>query len=325
MWLRCWEVWGARLEIVERAVSSETDVAKREPKGPGVAQSVLRALAYSDLFDYPLSPDELTRYQIETDYSTEEIEQALSTQPELEAVVSRSGNGLYCLRGREQVFATRDDREQSSKRVWRRARLYSTWLSRFPYVRMVAVTGALAVDNIATRPDIDLLVVTSDGRVWIARRLIVVLVRLARLFGDELCPNYIMSETSLSLEQRDLFTAHELAQMVPLYGRYVYERMIRENGWAHSYMPFAFKGKAGGVPSRKPGMLRRGVEWLLRRPVFDGWERWELSRLRKKLRPLVGVEAEVDCSPYQCKGHTGLHRQWVTARFEERLRERGLL
>ncbi len=193
-----------------------------------------------------------------------------------------------------------------------------------PFVRMVAITGALAVDNLATRPDIDLLVVTSEGRVWISRRLIIALVRFARLFGDDLCPNYIISETNLNLEQRDLFTAHELAQMVPLYGKKAYMQMVAHNRWALDYLPSAFSHLQERVPTLRRGLLRRLAEGVLSVRVLDGWERWELVRLQKKVRPLVGDAAEVICSPQQCKGHTGLHRQWVTTRYNQRLNELGL-
>jgi hypothetical protein len=145
------------------------------------------------------------------------------------------------------------------------------------------------------------------------------------MFGDDLCPNYIISESKLSLDQRDVFTAHELAQMVPLSGPKVYREMLRQNDWAKVYLPAAFRRTGGTVPSGSPAIFRRAVERLLRLPVFNRWERWELARLRKKLRPLVGDDAEVVCSPHQCKGHTGLHRQWVTTRYEERLRELGLI
>lgn len=282
---------------------------------------MLRALAYSDLFDYPLNAAEIARYQIETKYSLSQIEGALHTDPDLARALARSADGFYCLKGREDTFKIRKIRRRDSDRVWRRARLYGAIMSRMPFVRMITVTGALAVENIAARPDIDLLVVTTHGRVWIARRLIVILVRLARIFRDDLCPNYIISERTLGLDQRDLFTAHELAQMVPLSGATIYNRMLAENDWAEAYLPTAFNRPPDNLPAGEPGLIRRAFETALRLPIFNRWESLELSRLRKKLLPLVGEEAEVVCSPTQCKGHTGLHRQWVTTRYEQRLED----
>lgn len=291
----------------------------------GLPRSILRALAYADLFDYPLNIEELHRYQIETAYSMEEIAWQLATNALLREATSYS-DGYYCLKGRELVFAARRERARASARVWRRARLYCKLIARLPFVRMVAVTGALAVDNISSRPDIDLLVVTQAGRVWICRRLIIGYVRLARLFHDDLCPNYIISENNLNLEQRDLFTAHELVQMAPLHGIKLYRKMIEQNEWVRDYLSAAFGEKTDGarVEAVRRGVFQRALECVLSLSIFDGWERWEMKRLRRKLRSLIGEAAEVVCSPTQCKGHTGLHRQWVTTRYRQRLRELGL-
>jgi hypothetical protein len=312
------------LEKAGSAVTVKKGKAAGTIQVSAVARSVLGALAYADLFEYPLTLAQVYRYQIGTRFTQKQLAEALATDLVLARSISRSTEGFYSLAGREIVFATRREREAASAKIWKRARLYSRMLSHFPFVRMVAVTGALAVDNIADNPDIDLLVVTVPGRVWIARRLIVGLVRLARLWRDDLCPNYIISRDNLTLDQRDLFTAHELAQMIPLYGRKLYETMIAQNDWANEYLPEAFTAPRRASGDSRPGLLRKGIEWVLASPVLDGWERWELNRLRRKLRPQVGESAEVICSPTQCKGHTGLHRHWVTTRYEQRMHELNL-
>jgi hypothetical protein len=234
--------------------------------------------------------------------------------------VSREGD-FYCLRGREKIFATRLVRARASRPVWRRAHWYGRILSRLPFVRMVAVTGALAMDNIGDRPDIDFLVVTEAGRVWVCRRLIVGLVRLARLAGDDLCPNYIIADTKLDIDQRDLFTAHELAQMVPLSGARLYRSMLERNKWAREYLPVAFRVPFAVKEPKRRRLPGRTVERFLRARPLDAWEAWEMKRLRGRLRPLIGRDAEVVCSPEQCKGHTGRHRHWITTRYEQRLAE----
>jgi hypothetical protein len=190
-----------------------------------------------------------------------------------------------------------------------------------PFVRMVAVTGALSMNNVGKVPDIDLLVVAQDGRVWTCRRALIGCVRLARLMGDDLCPNYIVSESSLQLDQRDLYTAHELAQMVPMSGLPVFRRMLEANDWAASYLPGAFGSLALNTPPQALRPLQRPTEAVLRRPLFNPWEAWELRRMRAKLRPAIGTAAEVICSPTQCKGHTGFHRQTVLERYAERLEQ----
>lgn len=288
-----------------------------------IVTTILAALAYADLFDYPLTLDEMARYQVGTNFSGEQIRAALAGDPTLKARVGTTA-GYFHLKGRQEVVGLRREREQHSRKVWRRAIRYSRLVSRLPYVRMVAVTGALAVHNIGALPDIDLLVVTRDGRVWICRRALIACVRVARLLGDDLCPNYVICESNLELDQRDFFTAHELAQMVPMSGLPVYGRMLRANNWANRYLPSALKERT--TPEKQPrrNVLRSAVEALLGHRLFDRWERWELRRLQAKLKPLLGEAAEVVCSPTQCKGHTGLHRQRVMSRYRQRLEEVGL-
>jgi hypothetical protein len=298
-----------------------------ETAGDGMLPAaVLAALAYADLFDYPLTLDELARYQIGSLLSQEQIAGLLAGDPGLKSAVTEE-RGYYSLAIRQSnLAATRLARERRSRRLWRRAHLYSRWISRLPYVRMVAVTGALAVNNVGSLPDIDLMVVARHGRVWLCRRALILCVRVARLFHDDLCPNYIVSENTLDLDQRDFFTAHELAQMVPLYGAGVYRRMIQDNNWTRRYLPCAFGPVVGPLPSNNPRPhVHSSVEKLLDLTTFDRLEAWEMRRLRAKLQPLLGENAEVMCTQTQCKGHTGLNRQRVMLRFRNRLRDLDLI
>jgi hypothetical protein len=160
-------------------------------------------------------------------------------------------------------------------------------MALLPFVRMVAVTGALAVDNISARPDIDLLVVAEPGRVWVCRRFLIVLVRLARVFGDDVCPNYVIAQSKLDLEQRDFFTAHELAQMVPMSGEAGLPRYAaRESSGRWIIYHAASRHLQGRASQARIGPLRKGAEKLLATSTFNAWERVEMRRLRSKLRPV---------------------------------------
>jgi hypothetical protein len=290
--------------------------------------SLLAAIAYADLFSYPLTQQEVACYQVCSNLLPEDVE------GELDALVAGGRlieqGGLFALPGRERLFRIRARREDRSRRIWARALQYERLLRSMPFVRMVSVTGALAVNNINGKADIDLLVLAEPGRVWVCRRLLVLVVRLGRIMGDDLCPNYILSTDKLSLDQQDFFTAHELAQMVPLYGGDLHQLMLAANPWAQRYLPAAFsRGRmtqeTGAVTKRgSESRGRRFLERFLGHRIFDRLENWELSRLREKLRASVGDAAEVVCTPDQCKGHTGLHRQNILARYGEKLQQLGI-
>src|SRR2546422_753264 len=86
--------------------------------------------------------------------------------------------------------------------------------TRLPFVRLVAVTGALAMNNARAGDDIDLFILAQPGRLWLCRLLVLGVVKLAARRGHTLCPNFLLSTGRLRLSERNLFTAHEVVQMV---------------------------------------------------------------------------------------------------------------
>jgi hypothetical protein len=184
---------------------------------------------------------------------------------------------------------------------------------------MVAVTGALAMDNVADE-DIDYLIVTEAGRLWLCRAVVVGVVRLAALRGVTLCPNYFLSERALTLTERSLFTAHEVTQMVPLAGLETYERLRRLNGWTETFLPNA-AGPPRHVGAVEPSTRRiRGLaEAALRTRLVGSLERWEMRRKVRKLGARGAEHLEAGFSPDWCKGHFGDHGQRTLDRYRERL------
>ena len=176
----------------------------------------MQTVAYADVFDYPLTADEIHRYLIGAPAAAAPCAASLGNgAPASRTLLGRSGR-YFTLAGRESVVETRRGRATACRRPTGAARVhYGRIIGGLPFVRMVAVTGALAMDNVADG-DIDYLIVTEPGRLWLCRALVVGVVRAAALRGVELCPNYFLSEHALVLEERNLFTAHEVAQMVPL-------------------------------------------------------------------------------------------------------------
>jgi hypothetical protein len=198
-----------------------------------------------------------------------------------------------------------------------------------PFVRMVAVTGSLSVNNVDAGGDIDYLVVTADDHLWVSRAFVLLVVRWAARQGQEVCPNYFLSERALQLADRNLYTAHEIAQMVPLYGCEVYAALRRANAWTESYLP-----NATGVPPTlgearpylrrlPPAPARHLLEGALATSPGRRLDRWEMGRKIAKFRRLYGGEGwqESDFSADTCKGHFHRHKQRVTEAYRQRAAE----
>src|SRR5512133_67117 len=308
-----------------------------------VEAGVLQAVAYSDIFDYPLTGQEIHRYLVGVRASWREIQAALASESIRRQLSCRSG--FFLMRGRDDIVETRRLRAQVAARMWPRAKRYSVAISKLPFVRMVAVTGALAMDNVDPDTDIDYLVVTEPGRLWLCRALVVGLGKLAGRRGDVICPNFFLSESALEMGTPNLFTAHELAQMVPMAGIEIFRRMRELNSWAVHYLPNAFDmprrvvaeteemglkaalyGAWNEDPDARP-LLRSAAEGVLRTPLGGSLERWEMGRKMRKLSlqsERVECEqspaAEINLSPERCKGHFDNHQQRTLEAYTQRLR-----
>src|SRR5437868_8339201 len=100
--------------------------------------SFLAALAYSDLFEYPLSISEIATFQVGTEYSLTDVQDWLTRETQPGGRVG-SHAAYYCLAGREETVASRLRNAKASVRPWKRAHIYAGWLARLPFVRMIAV------------------------------------------------------------------------------------------------------------------------------------------------------------------------------------------
>ncbi len=296
-------------------------------------QAILQTLVYADLFDYPLTPNEVIRYlgvSAEAATILEQLDQSAAS-----GILVRY-NGYVALPGRDGLFAVRARREQAAASQWPAARRYVHWLALIPFVRMVAVTGALAVNNVEADDDIDLFIVTQPGRVWLCRALVILLVRLAALAGDEVCPNYFLSEQRLVFDDRTLFAAREVTQMVPLYGPDIYWRIRQLNGWVDDLLPQAdappqpdyhrgAHGEAWIEPGRLERAIKRTAEALLGGALGARLDHWEMQRKVRKFTAIAQRRGgSVVFTADICKGHFNRHDQRILREFEAELAHHGL-
>jgi hypothetical protein len=291
-----------------------------------VRTGLLLAVAYGDVFNYPMSVEEIQRYLVDARASTTTVQQLVWEETKQAQRLSQRGE-LVCLAGREGLFEIRNRRQAIAQERWAAARAYGRILAGLPFVRMVAVTGSLAMDNVEAGGDIDYLVVTAAGRLWLCRAMTILVVRWAAFRGERLCPNYFLSQTSLESKPHTLYNAHELAHMVPLNNPKLYQRMRASNAWTSRYLPNAQSAPTRTLPDR-PGRWvqpaqRLGEAWLSGR-LGDRLESWEMKRKIERLYQKPADPAEIDFCAEQCKGHFEGHAGRAMAEFASRVKQLGL-
>ena len=288
-------------------------------------RACIETVAYADVFDCALTEPELHRYLVGVDADLAAVRAALASDRVDGGFLRRSG-AYVILAGREQLVERRRECAEHGARLWPQAARYGALLARFPFVRLVAVSGALAVDNAWVNGDIDYFIVTEPDRLWLCRGLVIGVVRWAARRGITLCPNYLVSERVLALDPPSLFAAHEVTQMVPVGHSATYRRFRRLNRWTDRFLP-----NAVGAPrvietasSVRP-RWSRAAEWAGR----TGWggrvERWEQIRKIDRFSRRARGHDEARFSAEWCKGHFGGYGERVRLGLRERLRALELL
>lgn len=215
-------------------------------------KNILNTICYYDVLNYPLTVFEIWKHLLLIDknpsienqekYSISDVLRALD-QFELKKFTDNK-NGFYFLKGREFLVEQRISRGKISALKLRRMRLAISFLRIVPFLRMVLVTGRLAMKNARPKSDWDVLIVLKNRRIWIGRTIITL---WAHFLGkrrhhdkikDRLCFNYFITTDSLEIRNKDLFSANEYFFCFPLFdaGNYFHKFQLR-NIWIRKYKP----------------------------------------------------------------------------------------
>lgn len=304
------------------------DLRQSGPLRALLEAAILSTVTYADLFDYPLTMPEVYRYLAGVAAPLSAVQEALEDGFLSGHRLARS-RGYVTLAGRESIVEIRLYREAISARLWRKGQRYGRAIASLPFVRLVAVTGTLAVNNIEPGQDIDYLIVTAPHRVWLARLFVLALVHLGRLEKLTICPNFVFSSDALAQFSPSFFAAHELAQMIPLYGQETYQALLHANPWARRYLPNAFDTGPDLFARRVTPLfpaLKRAAEYALRGRWGDAWEARErgrkIAQLSREARACgsKGAAFTADC----CKGHMDDHGNHIQEAYARRLEQVGL-
>lgn len=292
-------------------------------------QSLLAALAYFDLFEYPLTLMELLRFRFGGSSSAATASAALAA---LDGAPVGIKDGYWFLAGRESAVETRRRRFRLAGEKYARARTVVRWLRLLPSVRMVAVCNSLALANADTESDIDLFVVVRPGVLWITR--LVAVGALAALglrptgesHADKVCMSFFVSEAAMDLSRlaigpEDTYLRYWIATLVPLHDAGgTFASFLAANAWAADLLP-----GAPTAPRRAPRPVVRtaGFVMPLLRRLDRPAKRLQMRMFPAEIAAAANLDSRVVVSDDILKFHVTDRRAEFERRFRERLR--GLL
>ena len=251
---------------------------------------MLQTISYADIFGYPLKKEEIKKWLIGAkEGDEEEIVELLRLNK------IKQKDGYFFLKRREKTVKQRKKREEWSENKLEIAQETAKKLQIIPFIKMIAATGALTMDNCTKDDDIDLMIVTEKNSLWVTRLLIIFLCPFLSIqrrkpkekeVKDKICFNLFLDEKDLEIKEKNLFTAHEICQVKPLLNKNkAYERFLSANEWAREYLPNAFHGSWFIVHGSKSLLRNNPLSFLL---ALLNWVAFKFQHLYMK--PKITLE-----------------------------------
>jgi hypothetical protein len=268
-----------------------------------IQKNILTTIAYYDGMDYPMTALEIWKYLMNIQSSLEEKFSLAKVTDVLDSYNARrfieEYHGFYFLRGRSDLVEKRIKHGKISTSKIKKLRRV-VWLLRFcPFVQMIAVTGGLAMKNADTKSDWDVLAVLKNGRIWTGRTLVTALAQLLgkRRHGlkirNRICLNFFITDKSLQIPTRDIFSAHEYFFMFPIFDAGVFRKFQLENRWIRDYKPNFYLNEAENSKNlrstRIASLMRETGERILNFDFLEHWLKgWQSKRIIRDPRTKKG-------------------------------------
>lgn len=228
---------------------------------------VVKILAYFSLFDYPLTRDEVMAF-LPPGFQLPEI------NIEIDALIAE-GNIFTC----GQFLALTNDPSLAQKRIesnqraqvlLKKAMRIGKFLSLFPFVTGVGISGSLSKNSASENADIDFFIVTNPNRLWIARTILHLYKKIMFIEGRQhyYCMNYFVDELALRIPDRNIYTAIETSTIIPVKGNGM-KKFTEENLWAAEWIASYTREVPPEVESVSRSFIAKTLEWFLSNNWLD--------------------------------------------------------
>lgn len=221
--------------------------------------SILKTLAYFDIFHYPLLKEEIVQFG---GSGSEEY----LLEPGLTELI-REGRiflhrDFYSLQNNPLLAHRRRQGNEYAGKLLPKGLRIGRFIYQFPFVRGVAISGSLSKNFANEKADIDFFIIAKANRLWIARTFLHLFKKLTFLTGRQhlYCMNYFLDEAALPLEDKNIYTAIEIRTLVPVSGQNALTQFLEANPWVSLWLPVSQSS-----PDRPPFIRASRIKQLVER------------------------------------------------------------
>lgn len=295
-------------------------------------EKIKATLAYFEIFDLALSVEELIRLMPGGVEGRLGVEKALREMSEV-----NEEHGFFVLKGSEKLLESRIGKSLLADQIKHKADKWKWVFGLVPFVQMACVCNYSSFDCVEKDSDIDLLIITKPGRIFLARLFLTFYMQLfgLRRHGEKIagrfCLSFYVNENNLNFEEillknGDIYFAYWLMALKPIYGtETIWVKIEKENLWSGKYFE-NFEGRREDfrLVDQKKSWWRKWVEFLFGGKIGDFIEKLlggYFLRRHNKRQKYLPENASVIVSTKMLKFHNNDKRLEFRERWLNRLGE----
>jgi len=324
----------------------------KNPPNP-LEKSILATIIYYDCLNCPLSafelwgklirpiPDRISQGK-NSSFSLREVVFTLEESVFLSEYVGQK-DGFYFLKGREGLVPFRIKAIKISEDKFKRLCRYRFVFLATVFIQGVFVSGSVAQGLAKDESDIDVLIITTRGRLWTARLFLTIWTSLLGIrrkgnkIKDRICLNHYISSDALVIPFESLYNAQSYRELFPALSKNaVFERFFERNEWMGNYFinPFAM-GKSKNYAIGQGSILleslvrldRRVDEFFLRGGIGNSVEALakKIQLFFIKKNPLTTLPGgRIAANDWQLEFHPQSKEKQIIEEYNRKLRAFGL-
>lgn len=293
-----------------------------------ITKNILKVLTYFDIFQYPLNRKEIESF---SDVPLNEAEISITLEKLVIEKKIYKIEEFYSLQNKPSLIERRKRGNNYASALLAKGYEIGKFLFKFPYVRGIGISGSVSKNFADDSADIDYFIITKSNRLWISRTILCLFIKIPLVKNRRryYCMNYFVDEASLTIEEKNIYTATELYTLIPVAGNGSLEKFFKHNDWASIYLPnhkFPVIKKEINYPDP---WVKRAIEYLFNNKIgnwLDNYlmklttKRWKKKEEEKRLN-IKGQLMGLKTGKHFSKPNPVFFHDWFMNKYENKLKE----
>jgi hypothetical protein len=287
-----------------------------------LSEQVLATVRYFDVQDHPVTVLEVWKYLMASADAAQRVDLRADVRDILLVLESNLAgkiealDGFYFLPGRSSLVKQRLRNNFYATPRLKRASRYLKFVRHVPFIQAVALTGSEAITNSKQGSDIDLIIITEPGRMWLGRLAITAYFQLTglrrhgRYVADRFCLNHYVAGAHRLSGDHNVYTAVEYVSLIPYFGGdSIHEFQQKNLDWISQYLAQPYLVQ---YETPRKSWFSRATSALFAN-AFGNWLDAAVGKLQARR---IEMQDYITVAPDELSFHPGSKGQQVLAKLD---------